>query len=39
MDRLRDQLSEIRVQWIKELNKPVNAKAVFTLGAWGSATK
>lgn len=37
MDRLRDQLSEIKVQWIKDFQNPINAKAVFTLGAWAPA--
>ena len=34
MDQLRDQLSEMRVQWIKDFQKPINAKAVFTLDTW-----
>lgn len=34
MDQLRDQLSEMRVQWIKDFQKPINAKAVLTLGTW-----
>ena len=34
MDQLRDQLSEMRVQWIKNFQKPIKAKAVLTLGKW-----
>ena len=33
MDQLRDQLSEIEVQRIKEFQKLIKAKAVFTLSA------
>lgn len=37
MDQLRDQLSEIRIQLIKDFQNSINAKTVFALGALAPA--